>query len=657
MFCPKCGYKLDDGERFCSGCGADMQSELNTGAPQAQQSAPQAQPVQPVQPVQQYPQPVQPYAQYPQPVQAAPKKKKSKAPLIAVGAGAAAVVLIGGGVAGFMVYQNFAAQKFVQENPTKAVANSYSTFLSERKDPGTAGLFTILSNAQDKGTVKFTYEMNYDYQGYKQDGGLSMIYSYDKNAKQYYLKADSDSLGAFFGVASDNSNDKKLSTLELFTDSKIVNLRYDIEKAQGSFYLDAEHFRESAQNSIFSPSNENVNNMTDEEFEEYISSFEKFYDTVTKDLDQKEDEYVNKLVEIIEKNGNPVVTEEKIQVRGKDRDVYTVTYTFSRESLIAAVKDLKKIAVEAIDENSADIKGLDELKESVEKSFDETAESLSKADSSLQIVLKSSLDKGSKEAAKLELTASNITENVKTLNAFIEFGDDAELDIYAELSIPEENGGKATFTLKSTKDGSKTRYAADVYSKGNKEEQANTAGVALVYDDSAKTYSLTYSVNGDEKTAIEGKADISDNHASFTYEQPMIQYDYSKMNDMDSAMDFIDMSENQIEVGKYAITIDISCDTNIVSFKGDKDFMGLTKDEYEALGESFGQRGSSLPYDYDYDDDYDYDYDDYDDYGDYDYGDIDFNDVNTVSGGNPSDTPYIVAAKGLVGLFNANLAA
>ena len=67
-FCGNCGSRVDDGERFCTVCGAPVENA----------AAQPAQPIQPTQPVQPIQPPVQPMPQYTytQPVNAMPENKE-----------------------------------------------------------------------------------------------------------------------------------------------------------------------------------------------------------------------------------------------------------------------------------------------------------------------------------------------------------------------------------------------------------------------------------------------------------------------------------------------------------------------------------------------------------------------------------------------------
>ena len=119
----------------------------------------------------------------------------------------------------------------------------------------------------------------------------------------------------------------------------------------------------------------------------------------------------------------------------------------------------------------------------------------------------SSIDKRSKQAARLSVSVSNYSENQKDgdINAVLEFGNDAEINVYGELSIEGENGGKATLSLKSEVEGHKTAYSAEVTSKGNNEKKTNVSSAELLYDDENKKYELSYTTDG-EKTVVAPRA-------------------------------------------------------------------------------------------------------------------------------------------------------
>ena len=627
MLCPKCGNIIEAGQRFCTSCGADIsalmaaqqthqaaqpqqaqqpqaqpqvqqyqaqpqaqqyqaqpQAQQYQAQPQAQQyqAQPQAQQYQAQPQAQQYqaqqyqaqpqaqqqPQQYQAQPQYQQTVQQpyAPvpvKKKKSKAPLIAVGAGAAAVLVIGGGIGGFLIYQTIAADKFIKENPTKAVANSYTTFVSSRKDPGTAGLFTLLNNAKDHGTltVKLDGKFGYDESSLEQ----KYVFSYDKSKNEYYIMADHlDSLMKDMNGETDNS------LIEFYTNVDKLNFNYKVADGDGSYYVDVKNFRSSMDKSIYSPNNGNVLNLTDEQYENFIKSVEQFYNKFSEGYDNASEEYIDKFVEILEKHGNPEVEEETITVRDKDRNVYTITYKLDRSSLKALVKDIKTEMLEIADKQYSDDEDYMESRQSLIESLDGIIDSLDNAPEDMKIVIKNCIDKGSKEIALLEVTATNYDtagSGHKT-ELSVEFDNEDELDIYAEVVVKADSTSKMTLTLTSEKDGSKTIYAAKLTSRSGSQKE-NRMSLELEYNDSAKTYELSYTVDGEKKTIADGKADISPSKALFTYEFPY--------------------NDHNIEV-----SVELTDEVQINRFDGQKDFLALTKEDIEELSSGLGSSAGNI---------------------------------------------------------------
>ena len=591
MFCHECGNKLESGERFCSSCGAAIEAVSVPKTAPVQQTAPaqQAAPVQLNQQLYQNNQPVQQAYPYQQPAaQYAPpavKKKGSKAPLIIAGAGVAAVIVAGVGVGGFFIYQDLASTQYIKNNPTKAVANSYTSYLSERNDSGTKGLVSILKNTEKQGTVRVSLKTEPLSQSGK-PYEASMVYAFNKKTNEYYVRTD-NALGLLISSGADDQSGKTF--FEAYSDVDTLNLRYNIERSDGSYRVDIKNFRNAAEASIFSPKNENVLKVSEEDFEDFVKFVEKYYKKLSDSPDKTKEEAIDKLVKIIEDNCKPEVAEEKISVRGSERDVITITYNLDKTSLQAVVKGLheqilKDLDVEANDNGEDDIG----MKQSVDEFFKSIEESLKDARQDLSVSIVSSIDKRSKQAARLSVSVSNYSENQKDgdINAVLEFGNDAEINVYGELSIEGENGGKATLSLKSEVEGHKTAYSAEVTSKGNNEKKTNVSSAELLYDDENKKYELSYTTDGEKTVVAQGDADISEHTARFTYTQSL-EEEYKGITAYKRP------DENAAK--SVSFTIEISDEPQIVKFEGNTDVFAMSKADFERLSESLGRSGRAYP--------------------------------------------------------------
>ena len=623
MFCQKCGASCTEGERFCSSCGADLTQTSVNSEPQFQQPIQQPQYEQPVQQAPynqqpQYAQPVQqaPYNQQPQygqPVQqtqpqfnqpvdhsfqSQPVKKKSKKGL-AIGI-TAAVVVAGGAVGGYFVYQSVAAKQFIENNPTKAVYNSYETYLSKRNE-STAGLVSIVSGAMEKGTFALDVNGGIDYEGQKQSVNATILASYDKKSNEYFCKVDG--LNSLMGssLSSSGSQSDGSGSFKFYTNIDKVNFEYNTMGQIGSYYVDMANFRSDMTNSIFSPSKENVLQMSEADFEEAIASFEKLYNSL-KNSSTKKNDAIERIIKLLEENGKTEVKEETITVCGASRNVYTITYTFDVESLKKIIVGLKDELLNMVDNSDIKIENVADLKKSLNDTVDKIIKSMD-SDSfnkALKVTVQNSLDKDTKEAAKMVVDVENYSnDNRAPVHFAIEFGNDKEINMNVEFSVNDEKGGVVKLSVKSQKNGSITRYDIDFSLNNNTDKDHDKKlNAFLEYDDSAKSYKLGYKLDDEEEKSVSGKANISGNTAEFSYEQKIQMPDYSKLDYSSENFSYDDLP--QIDIGSIVYTVKLSSETQMEKFDGEKNLLAMTKDEFANFSNSLSIPGGSS---YDYDDD------------------------------------------------------
>lgn len=342
MFCPKCGTNCPPNERFCQGCGFDLGVANTPDMPSdfsmpAQDAAPE------VLPAAQVNTPVEPDMFSQQPSEPVKPKKKGSGKKIAIAAGATAAAAAVG-VGGYFLVTNLITKETIKENPTKAVYASYDNYLTKRTCES-GGLFSIVKNAAEQGTFAFKVDGNFN----NTPVNAALTLSYDENAKEYYFKLDGNYLPMLVGGASGQALQDVNSVIELYTNIDKIVFNADVMGAGVNYYLDWANIRQDAEGSAFNPANGNQL-MDKDSFEKFISSMEESYKAI-KNSNTEKTETEDKLIELLEKYGKPVLTDETITVRGEQRNVTTITYTFDKEAMKSVITDAKNELIKILDDN------------------------------------------------------------------------------------------------------------------------------------------------------------------------------------------------------------------------------------------------------------------------------------------------------------------
>lgn len=551
MFCQKCGTFMNDNERFCPNCGNRvteaatepaqiMNADANAYGTQSF-SAGQGVPQQPTQPApsmgqaypqqpqegafyqgqmpmgQGYPQQGMPMGQnYPQqgvpmgqgfPQQPTSPEFQTGAPVQPVkkkGSGLKKGLIIGGsvvgvaaiGVGGFFLYKALSPSEFVKDNPTKAVYNSYNSYLAGRKDD-TADLFTVLQGMSDSGYISVGVDT--------QEMSPTFKVAYDKTTNEYYLQAD---VG-------------EMANVQMYTDSQKVFSQYTGATGSADFYIDFANFRNDMSKSIFAPTGGNALGMSQKDFDSMVSTVEKLYKSL-KELPAKEQEQIDKYIQIIEKYSKPVTSEETIEVLGSKRDVYTVTYTLDQSSVASMLKDYFATYTKAITEYTSEMgiteAQLDEMMKEMTGMSDEMANNIP---AGFQLTYTHCFDRNTQMPAKTSLTMKNYsTDSSKDgdMVMVMEYADSKDINISLSLDVAGDNGGSAKGNLTKTKEGSAVVYTLNFSEKGNRESKEKNGIFKFVYDDASKTYNVSAKIGDEAEQSFGGSAEITKDTVRFSYQ-------------------------------------------------------------------------------------------------------------------------------------------
>ena len=413
MICPKCGSENSPYAKFCDSCGSlipeipaeNLQKALRH--PEAQQSAPQqsgpqqpapqqsapqqavpsqSQPQQPAAPVQSTPQqdvsfqniPTQNIPSQPVPSQnipqqgapmtfasvhesqsefnageavgnteqqqsryaeynmsdvaaaAAPKKNKKFIMIIII----AVSVIILGVAAFFVVRMIMSASAFnnIKENPTKYLSGSYlSTSKAVCAQNSATQVFGKLDNAV---TYKVTTEMG-DYK-------VDYLTSVDKKNKKVYYSSSTSGMGTS-GLGADAIK------IQFYADMDKAVMNYDNGSQKADGYISLSNLRADADASIFSPKGENPFKVPQEQYDNFLDTYEFVYNGIKADSDFGLKTLGTNICKDFDECGNAEVTEESVTIDGTQTDAYVIRHTIKDTKILNAIyRDIKNWAQENI---------------------------------------------------------------------------------------------------------------------------------------------------------------------------------------------------------------------------------------------------------------------------------------------------------------------
>lgn len=566
MFCPNCGKECEEGSRFCLHCGV----KLDDAAPRVNPAAdnnlysnmnnePQFSPIV--------------SAGGTATVRSAGSGVKK---ILVISLIALVVVALGIGI--FFFVRNKLAHDNIVNNPTKYVFSSYGNYFDEAGAQDE--IYNAVKGALKTGTVKLSADASIPALG-NQNLSAAVQVAYDKENKKYYLLADGSGLAPLLAATGVSSGNNKL---ELYTDSKRLDFDLDVLGKQAKYFVDFGKLKEQAENSIFSPDKENVLNITKEQFNEFLETFEKSYHSMveaqgTSDAAFDYEEFIKKF----EKAGVVTVEDGSVKVGDETKSVDVITYTFDYNAISTLLKDMKEEFISMMEKSGIDKTGgnLDDIK----KSYDDMVDGFNKnANKDIKIVVKFNVEKGSSKLVKFEATADNFADSdakVNSLSCVIDYITKPDMCIKFEIK-----GGDETVTGRVYREikGSKTTYGAEVNPPAS--SNSEKIDVTLVFDKDAKTFTFTSG-----ETSISGTAEVKDNTL-------IIGYDF-------------DLSQiPNIGQGNIKLSLEISSTPKMNTIDAEKNIFSITEDEFKSLADS--PMGNVVPDDYTpYEDDYD-PYDDYD---------------------------------------------
>ena len=585
MFCPSCGKECLPTDKFCLSCGA----KLTVDGPQVKNDPPVQQvqqqyapvqnnaPIPPEQPIydplrqSSAPAPMaQPAAasrdvvdnyggMYSQPayagaagaLSASPRKKAGIPKFLIIAVVAVIVVAIGIGV--FLFVRNKMERDYLLNNPTKYVYSAAENYLDNSNS--NSEFYSILKGMSDQGTFSAEVTGEVNKNGQSTPVSASAKAAYNKADKQAYYKIDGS------GVMTYATGSPSDAIMEFYADPKRMDIAYNMMGQSGKYFIEPGKFREQAENSIFSPSKDNVLGVTQEQFNAFVDGFEGGYRTLMENTDGKElEEITDSIIEKFEKDADAKVESGSVSVNGKDYNTDIVTYTLDHAAIKSVMGDMRDEMVnyaknhkDYFGGNSADAeKNITDGMNQAISAFDQYG------NKNIKIQIKVYIDSSKRELVKIEIKldnfiASSYNQSANHFEIIGEFTHDPDMNIKFTLT---DGSSSITASVVKTVNGDVTRYNFDAGMTGS----SARATASLEYNKSTKA--LTLIAGG---VSLTGTLDITDDTATFGYDLPV-----------------------PAETGKVHINIGISKKADINTIDADKNFFLITKDDFEQLVTSLG---------------------------------------------------------------------
>lgn len=264
-----------------------------------------------------------------------PKQKKSKVRIFFI---VLSIIIILSIVSFFAVKYliETLSTKFMREHTSQFVANAYQ--LSTKEIINGEELIKIFSPENKASTVKTTVT--------RKNQSFSTVQSVDKTSNRFYY-------------SSSISGTKNDVSMELFGNTKGLNLKYKNGEMEKDYSLPLDKLRDTAKASAFGPDGANMFKLTSEQYNSFMDMYEYIYDYIQ--LSDEEKELQSSLKPLYEKICDDIdaiseieIKDEQVSVEGSEKSsVYLITRTVNGGKLLSVLyTDLKEWA-----ENSDFIKG------------------------------------------------------------------------------------------------------------------------------------------------------------------------------------------------------------------------------------------------------------------------------------------------------------
>ncbi len=602
MLCPTCGKEIDDSQKFCEYCGSSTRivpnADINTSDNGNQQFKSISFDTPPVdyssafQPsdVQQtrgmnapaygteisenntgsenhYP---DPYSAGPEPVKKKPFFTPKKIIIISV---IALLVAVIGVMSVFLIHRKL-ERDYIVNNPTKSTFNSYQKYFEENNsdDP----LYTILKNVQNTATLKVSASGAVNAEGQDMDFKASADLGYNKKEGRYYLKLDAGDIMKY-AYSGESESQTSNGILEINQTPQNLYFNYDLFGSKGKYIIDNVNFRQAINDSIFSPDKDNVLKLEDKEsFNQFVDAYENAVKELSSAADESDEPteletaYEN-LIKIAEKNGNVIVGDGMATVyngsESKDISSDIITYTYDYNSFKNLVTEGKDEIKSYLNKVMKDADKSKEASDSIEESFNSFIRSYEQdTGENFKLIVRIYLDVNTHSMIKTAVEVSGYDKENDSKKVIINCDFLKAPDNMIRINVSEDledSKNTAEIVISKTDDGTTVKYDFSVNSVSG-ENDPYKANAYLQYNRSTKDFTVFAGTSEEESSfTYTGKAEITENKIAIT------------LNDVVKT-DEVRMSLNIEFSSEAPAPVDTS---------GAKDFLKITKDEFEKMFE------------------------------------------------------------------------
>ena len=458
----------------------------------------------------------------------AEKPKKSRKPLMITSAVLAGAVVIG--VPTFFAVKNAVVRKALEENPTKYVLSSAKEYMAQVGSDN--DVFHALADVKNKGTVKASYQSD-------EDGEISYLLSIDK--QEVYAEASM-------------KNGQDTSFVKVYNNADALNLDYDAMGKQGSYFVNYATLQEDYNASALAG-----------KFDEVIDQYESFQnflkkeDSIRKDVDKLTDD----LIGSFEKNGHAAVSSGTVTVNGKAYSADMVQYHFDYTDFGNFLEEAKN-AVIAFYETNSGVFGTDEenMADFKEGLNNAVSDYKSAAKQDMTIDIQCAVDTGTQRILQTEWKIANVSnDEVVTLSIDFPVEDDVIFDLKAHVSSASDSSvnGDARVTLNKSVSGQVYTYDLNATAMDKQ-----VLSLAMEYDKANAAMKIK-SGNGGQEYTLSSFFTAMRSTNDFT-----IKFDFECQN-------------NTVVIKDDKFRLELSADSSITPFKGEKNLFQLTEEELNEL--------------------------------------------------------------------------